>query len=300
MKNFKLTWEVEEDQCLLRDFLHEKGISKRTLTAIKYDGGKIFVNTNEQNVRYQLSQGDKVTVYFPPEQPSAGLSPENGKLSIIYEDEAILIVDKPANQATIPSRDHPSGTVANNVAGYFMAHKIAATVHVVTRLDRDTSGLICLAKNRHIHHLLSAQIIANQFQRSYVAMVEGWVDEDFLRIEEPIGRKEDSIIERTVRSDGQLAITEVTVLNRFLYETTPLTMVKLQLKTGRTHQIRVHMKWLGHPLVGDELYGGSHQLLARQALHCSEISFQHPLNNKNITFTSPLPMDMAAIRNQNE
>ena len=129
--------------------------------------------------------------------------------------DAILIIDKPAGQGTIPSRDQPSGTVANLVAGKFEVEHVPSTVHVVTRLDTDTSGLICIAKNRHIHHLLSEQMKANGFERSYIAFVEGDIEEHDFIIEQPIGRKDGSIIERTVRQDGQYARTDVQVLNRF-------------------------------------------------------------------------------------
>ncbi len=228
-------------------------------------------------------------------QPSDGLVPEAGNLAIVYEDHAILIIDKPAGQGTIPSRDQPSGTVANLVAGKFEVEHVPSTVHVVTRLDTDTSGLICIAKNRHIHHLLSEQMKADGFERSYIAFVEGDIEEHDFIIEQPIGRKDGSIIERTVRPDGQYARTDVQVLDRFERNGVPHTAVSLRLHTGRTHQIRVHMQWLGHPLAGDDLYGGTHCLLTRQALHCARVSFRHPLTKELMTFTSGLPLDMGQL-----
>jgi 23S rRNA pseudouridine1911/1915/1917 synthase len=299
MKNedlrFRLEFQVDEDGMLLREFLHSKGISKRTLTATKYDGGNILVNGIERNVRQQLRSGDLVVIYFPPEQPSEGLHPENGQLDIRYEDDAFIILNKPAGQSTIPSRDHPSGTVANIVAGKFAREHLPATVHVVTRLDRDTSGLICIAKNRHIHHLLSEQLISSGFHREYNAIVEGWLESDRITIEQPIARKEGSIIERTVHQDGQFARTDVEVLSRFRKDGHDLTEVALILHTGRTHQIRVHMQWANHPLVGDDLYGGTHVLMERQALHCAAIGFTHPLTGEYLLFTSELPQDMDSI-----
>ncbi|MGG0669416.1 RluA family pseudouridine synthase [Lederbergia citrisecunda] len=300
-KNFTLEFIVGQDQILLREFLHEHGISKRTLTAVKYDGGRLLVNGTEQTVRHMLRGGDVVTVQFPPEVPSVGLVPETGNLAIVYEDEAILIIDKPAGQGTIPSRDQPNGTVANLVAGKFEAEQVPSTVHVVTRLDTDTSGLVCMAKNRHIHHLLSEQMQTTGFDRCYIAIVEGYIRRDAFTIEQPIGRKEGSIIERTVRQDGQYARTDVHVLDRFEQNGIPHTSVSLQLHTGRTHQIRVHMQWLGHPLAGDDLYGGTRKSIHRQALHCATIGFRHPLTNEPMTFTSLLPADMEQLKiNRNE
>lgn len=292
---FRLVFSVEEAGMLLREFLHSKGISKRTLTATKYDGGQITVNGLEQNVRHSLQVGDEVVIYFPPEQPSEGLHPEDGPLAIIYEDEALIILNKPAGQSTIPSRDHPNGTVANAIAGKFVRDGLPATVHVVTRLDKDTSGLICIAKNRHIHHLLSEQMIATGFQRQYIAIVEGRIAVDHFIVDQPIGRKDGSIIERIVREDGQFARTDVQVLERFENKGSDLAKIELVLHTGRTHQIRVHMKWAGHPIAGDDLYGGTHELIGRQALHCAEIGFTHPLTGEKVTFKSDMPPDMKSL-----
>lgn len=289
---------VAENEGLLRDYLHGQGISKTTLTAIKYEGGEITVNGKEQNVRFLLQPKDVVTVVFPPEVPSKGLLPEQGNINIVYEDQAILIVDKPANQSTIPSRNHPSQTLANFVCGKFEAEGLPATVHVVTRLDTDTSGVICIAKNRHVHHLLSEQMRNKTFQRTYQAFVEGFVEPSTISIEQPIGRKENSIIERTVRPDGQYARTELTVLHHCRYAGKEFTVVELSLQTGRTHQIRVHLQWLGHPLIGDDLYGGHRQWLDRQALHCSSLQFLHPLSGMPVHFTSPLPPDMSRLLEQ--
>lgn len=292
---FRLRFQVVEEGMLLREFLYSKGVSKRTLTATKYEGGQLTVNDREQNVRYRLRVGDEVVIIFPPEQLSEGLHPEDGPLDIIYEDEAILILNKPAGQSTIPSRDHPAGTVANLVAGKFVHDGLPTTVHVVTRLDKDTSGLICIAKNRHIHHMLSEQMISSGFHRQYVAIVEGRVKEKNFTIEQPIGRKDGSIIERMVREDGQSARTDVEVLHQFEQDGKELTTIALVLHTGRTHQIRVHLKWAGYPLAGDDLYGGTLQWIGRQALHCSALHFTHPLTGADMQFTSNMPADMQQI-----
>ncbi len=295
---FRLTFQVDEGGILLREFLHAKGISKRTLTATKYDGGYISVNGFERDVRHPLQSGDVVVIIFPSEKPSPGLLPESGDLTIVYEDEALIIVNKPAGQSTIPSRDHPAGTIANVLAGKFAAEQIPSTVHVVTRLDKDTSGLICVAKNRHIHHLLSEQMTKSGFHRQYIAIVEGHIQEDQFCIIQPIGRKDDSIIERIVRDDGQFARTDVVVCNRIEIEGHYLTEVALTLHTGRTHQIRVHMQWAGFPLHGDDLYGGNHGLIDRQALHCSTIRFIHPLTGEDIEFKCDSPPDMSRLMNR--
>ena len=294
---FHLQFQVCESGFLLREYLQQKGISKRTLTATKYDGGKLMVNGIERTVRHRLIPGDIVDVFFPPEEISNGLIVENGDLTILYEDEAIIIVDKPPGQSTIPSYDHPSGTVANMLAGKFTRERIPVTVHIVTRLDRNTSGLICIAKNRHIHHLFGLQMANSNFHRKYEAIVEGHIEKDEFTIEEPIGRKNGSIIERVVREDGQYARTDIQVLKRFKKDGHNLTRVAMVLQTGRTHQIRVHMNWFGHPLMGDDLYGGSQTLISRQALHCALLRFKHPLTGEDKEFSSVMPDDMKLLIN---
>ena len=192
---------------------------------------------------------------------------------------------------TIPSREHPTGSLANGLAGYYKKRGLAATIHIVTRLDRDTSGLVLVAKHRHIHHLLSEQQKQGEVKRRYQAIAEGIIASDEGRIEAPIGRKHTSIIEREVREDGQYACTLFRVLARL----ESYTHLELQLLTGRTHQIRVHMAYLGHPLAGDDLYGGSRDNISRQALHCSALTFTHPLTKQVMSFFEELPEDMAMI-----
>ena len=294
---FTLRFTAEKKGQLLREALGDWRISKRALTAIKFEGGLLTVNGVEQNVRYLLTPGDLVEVTFPPEEKSAGLVVEYDSLRIVYEDEAILVLDKPAYQSTIPSREHPTGSIANHVCGYFEQQNLASTVHIVTRLDRDTSGLLCIAKHAHIHHLTGLAQRNGELSREYEAIVHGHVKEDKQSILAPIGRKETSIIEREVREDGQFAHTDVKVLRRFDIHGEPVTHVRLKLYTGRTHQIRVHMAYLGHALLGDELYGGSKTHINRQALHCVSLQMKHPLDGKLLKFTSPLMDDMQRLLN---
>lgn len=276
---------------LLKEALGHWGISKRTLASVKYEGGQILVNGREVTVRHVLKKDDVVTVIFPNEQRSKGLTAEAGPLDIVYEDEALLIVDKPSALNTIPSRDRPTGSLANRIAGHFESHGIPATLHIVTRLDRDTSGLVCIAKNRHIHHVLSMQQQSKKMKRCYEALVQGNLEKGSFLITAPIGRKDSSIIEREVRPDGQFAETKVHVLK----SSSDFSHVRLELNTGRTHQIRVHMAHVGHPLIGDDLYGGTRELMARQALHCVSLELTHPVSDEKIYFTSSLTPDMARL-----
>lgn len=291
--NFKLQWKINKLQAgrIIKDFLKEMDISRIALTDIKFKGGFILVNNNEVNVRYVLKEDDILTVIFPPENPSEGVAGEKIKLEILFEDSYLLVVNKPAGMSTIPSREHPSGSLANALVGYYQEIGLKATSHIVTRLDRDTSGVVLIAKHRHVHHLLSKQQINGTVNRTYEALAEGKIKDEKGSIEERIGRKTESIIEREVRSDGQYACTHYKVLKRFK----EFTHVELHLETGRTHQIRVHMSFIGHPLLGDDLYGGNLFFTKRQALHCKEISFLHPFSGMNLNFSAPLPLDMDKI-----
>ncbi|SDN14995.1 RluA family pseudouridine synthase [Bacillus sp. OK048] len=287
---FQLQWEVNPFQAgqTIKEFLKEEEISRIALTDIKFRGGNILANGIEVNVRYVLKEGETLTVIFPPENPSEGIAGERIPLEILFEDKYLLVVNKPAGMSTIPSREHPTGSMANALMGYYEENGIRATAHIVTRLDRDTSGIVLIAKHRHIHHLFSKQQQKGKVHRIYEAFAEGNLILEQGTIVEPIGRKSDSIIEREVRGDGQYARTDYKVLKRYK----EFTHVELQLKTGRTHQIRVHMSFIHHPLLGDDLYGGSLLHIKRQALHCKKIHFHHPLTRMEMNFTAPLPFDM--------
>ncbi|MDY0407916.1 RluA family pseudouridine synthase [Virgibacillus soli] len=216
-------------------------------------------------------------------------------MNIVYEDDAVLIIDKQAGVTTIPSLYHSNDSIANGILAHYEKYHIPYTVHIVTRLDRDTSGLLLVAKHRYSHSLLAASQKARKINRTYTALTEGILTKKIGTIDAKIGRKADSIIERTVCLDGQQAITHYEVLE----EKEQLSVVRVSLETGRTHQIRVHFSWLGHPLIGDDLYGGSQALLNRQALHCSQLSFIHPFTNREMVFHSTLPKDMQRlIQNQ--
>lgn len=289
-KRFQLSFHSEKEQ-ILREALSAWGISKRTLTAIKYNDGDLLVNGHQKTVRHILQPGDMVTVVFPYEEMSKGLTAEPGELEIMFEDDVLLVVNKPAGLVTIPSREHPKGSLANLVAYYYEQHQIPSTVHILTRLDRDTSGLLCLVKNRHIHHVMTS---GHLLEKTYEAFVEGILPFETQSIIEPIGRKGSSIIEREVNQSGQFAHTDVKVLARMK----SFTHVACTLLTGRTHQIRVHLSHIKHPLVGDELYGGTTDFLSRSALHCTSLTIKHPLTHSILTVKSPLPSDMQTFLNQ--
>ncbi|MCM3767505.1 RluA family pseudouridine synthase [Neobacillus niacini] len=290
-ENFRMDWVIDDSNSgmLIRDFLTCNEISRTALTDIKFKGGSILVNGEEVNVRYKLLQEDQLTVIFPTETP--GFQGEDIPLTILFEDDFLLVVVKPPGMNTIPSREHPSGSLANALIGYYEKQGILATAHIVTRLDRDTSGIVLVAKHRHVHHLFSLMQRKGQVKRIYDALVSGMIPADSGTIQVPIGRKADSIIEREVREDGQFACTHYRVLKRHR----GFSHVELELETGRTHQIRVHMSYLGHPLLGDDLYGGDISALKRQALHSKSIKLIHPFSRKEMTFSSPLPADMEEI-----
>lgn len=294
MPNLTLEWMISNKQAGkdIKSFLSEVQISRRALTDIKFTGGLIEVNGKEQNVRYVLNAGDRLVIVFPPEPVNPHLKKENLPLDIVYEDRDILVINKPPYMSTIPSREHPSGSVANALAYYYEQNVKAKTaVHIATRLDRNTSGLLLAAKHRHAHHLFGLQQAESSIYRAYEGIASGIFRKKMDSIDAPIGRKESSIIEREVRKDGKWAITTYEVMKQMKEG----AHLKLKLETGRTHQIRVHLAYIGHPLFGDELYGGPVSGIGRQALHCSELSFFHPLTKAELHFSSELPKDMRLL-----
>lgn len=283
------TIENEHDRMNIRDYLQEiQGLSRRILIAAKSEEGKILLNGEEVKVRKILRAGDKLEVTLPPEQISKWLFPEQIELSIVYEDEAIIIINKPRGMATLPSPKHKSGTVAHAVLGHYKRIGNPNTIHVVTRLDRDTSGLILIAKNRLSHSLLAKSQKKFEIYRKYQAIIEGELHNNQGTIHAPIGRKMDSIIEREVTETGKDAVTHYQVLEVWHDH----SLVDIELETGRTHQIRVHFSHINHALSGDDLYGGKTGLMKQQALHCYKLTFKHPFTNELHRYEIELPEDM--------
>ncbi|WP_232824330.1 MULTISPECIES: RluA family pseudouridine synthase [Paraliobacillus] len=292
-----MKWYVKKDenQMLLREYLRDvQGFSRRIVKGIKFQGGTLLVNGEFVTVRKVLKQGDLVEVSFPPEHHGMYLKPEPVPLHIIYEDDDVMVIDKDPNIATIPSNHHPTGTVANGILHHYAMHNINYTVHIVTRLDRDTSGLLLVAKHRLSHSVLADGQKRGDVARRYQAIIPGHMVIREGTIDQPIGRKPGSIVERIVDENGKPSITHYQVLE----ETAAYTLLHVALETGRTHQIRVHFAHLGHPLLGDKLYGGDTKLMKRQALHCVSLAFNHPITKERHTFTSSLPEDMKQIIQQ--
>lgn len=280
-----------EDGMTLKEYAGELGISKRLLTDIKFSGGDLLINGEHVTVKYVLRDGDLLVVKFPEEQVSETLLAEPVPLDILYEDEHVLVINKQPYVSSIPSREHPAGSIANGIIHHYQKNGVRATVHLVTRLDRDTSGVMLIAKHRFAHSILSSAQKNGLVKRRYVAVVHGRMTETEGKIDAPIDRHPDSIIERMVTPGGQKAVTHFRVTRI----TDDLTSMALQLETGRTHQIRVHMSYLGHPLCGDTLYGGTRQKIDRQALHSEQLSFIHPLTQEKMTFHAALPHDMQEL-----
>ena len=279
----------------MKFFLHEQGISRRLLAKIKFQGGQILVNQVEENVLYFLESGDEVTIIIPDEGEHETLLPDETPIDIVFEDEHLLIVNKPTGVSSIPAQYHPNNSMANRVkAHYKRQNYVNQVVHVVTRLDRDTSGLMVFAKHGFAHAKLDEQLRARTFDKRYQALVAGEVEtlreHDWLR--QRIGRDLTSIIKRQVIETGREAETEYWLVKK----NEEIALVDIQLHTGRTHQIRVHFSANGWPLVGDDMYEGRMDLsLQRQALHCYDLQFFHPFTQEKLHFQLALPEDMAQV-----
>ena len=239
-----------------------------------------------------VKEGDIVKAVIK-EEPSE-FEGENLPLEIIYEDIDIIIVNKKAGVVTHPTKRHPTSTIANAAQYYLNKKGIYCKIRFINRLDRETSGLLMIAKNPYAHHVLSEQMQNNQVEKKYIAFVEGVIEKDFDTINKPIYRPTFESIKRTVDPRGQDSITKYRVLKRY----TNATKIEVELITGRTHQIRVHMDSIGHPLIGDNLYGISSELIDRQALHASYLKFYQPRFDELVKIVGDLPEDLKALEDK--
>ncbi|WP_125766876.1 RluA family pseudouridine synthase [Lapidilactobacillus wuchangensis] len=293
---FKWTYQAATawpQPMILQTFLKQKGFSKAQLARLKFSGGQIFVNHRERYTNYQLHDQDVIRVFLAPELAAATIQPSMLPIEVIYEDDLFLVLNKPAGVPSIPSRTHATDTIANRVKGYLQAKQAESlSIHIVTRLDMDTSGLIIFAKNAYGHSVLAQQAKTHMLQKSYLAIAQGQFAKQSGLIDLPIGREKQHSMKRVISATGKASQTAYEIQAT----TSTASLVKLALLTGRTHQIRVHLAALGHPLYGDQLYGGPMSIMAqRQALHCTEVKFYQPIKQQEIVLTAPLPTDMAQL-----
>ncbi len=283
----------EHPALTVQDYLKGLGYSHRLIVHLKstehgllLDGSPVFTND-------RLTPGSRLTVNLAEEGDSPNIQPVDIPLSIVYEDEDILVVDKAAGMPIHPSQGNYDNTLANAAAWYFRQKGQPFVYRAVSRLDRDTSGLLVLAKHMLSACILSVQMTDRKIRRGYLALVSGRLPESGT-VDAPIGRVPGSVIERCVDWDhGETAVTHYRRLD--YSPSCDLSLAGLRLETGRTHQIRVHMAHIGHPLPGDFLYNPDFSRIGRQALHSSRLEFFHPVTGDLMVFHAPLPPDMAAL-----
>lgn len=288
----QFTWQNQDEQNAgIKKFLGAHGVSHRMYNDVK-STGTILVNGNAVGLDYKLVVGDEVTVIFPPETSDDEVAFSDEKIDVIYEDDNWLVVNKPAGLTSVPGPSNRVDTLVNRIKGYL--NKQGSTdlrPHLITRLDRFTSGIVLVAKNRLANSLANQQVAQHKIDKMYYAVVDGTGLDDHGMIDKPIGRVGDNF-RREVIEDGQNAKTEYWKITEF----DDATLVRLKLHTGRTHQIRVHMTSLGHPLLGDELYQGPlDRGIDRQALHAYYLQFNDELANQVRTFEIELPADMKSV-----
>lgn len=292
--NRNIDYIIDEDSAGLRveQFLRRKRYSGQNLSEIKRMPKSILVNGVHYYMRQELSKGDHLQVRICETQNSEKIPPTKLPLDIIYEDEDLLVLNKPAGMPIHPSLNNYTNSMANALAYYFQSQGKPFIFRCCNRLDRDTSGLTIVSK-----HLVSGSILSDmtkyrEVHREYLAIARGSVTPSEGTIQAPLGRKEGTIIERTVDWEhGEDAVTHYKVVK----EANGHSLVSLRLETGRTHQIRIHMKHLGYPLIGDYLYNPDMEYMTRQALHSHHMEFTHPITGEHMSFTAPLPEDMARV-----
>ena len=251
------------------------------------DGGNITVNGKTEKAKYKVKSGDVIRLE-EPETKTLELRPENIPLDIVYEDDDVIVINKPQGMVVHPAPGHNEHTLVNALLYHCPLSTINGTFRpgIVHRIDKDTSGLLMVAKNDKAHRSLAKQLKDKTNIREYVALVHGRIAEDEGTINAPIGRSLKDRKKQAVVKDGRNAVTHFEVLKRYR----DYTLVKCILETGRTHQIRVHMKYIGHPLVGDPLYGPKKTIKGNgQFLHAGKLGFVHPTTGKLLIFEAPLP-----------
>ena len=285
--NYKIS--NEDENRTIAAFLEKEGYSGQNIINLKKIPESILLNGKWEYVTKKLSEGDMLTIHIKENVASEKILPIDLPFPVVYEDEDILVVNKPADMPIHPSMNNYENTLGNAAAYYFAQKGQAFVFRCINRLDRDTTGLTILAKHMLSSSILNEDMLYRRIKRTYYAIVMGEDLPDEGVIDAPIGRKDGSTIERMVDfENGEHAVTHYKVLER----KNGKALVALHLETGRTHQIRVHMKYIGHPLIGDFLYNPECKLMKRQALHSYRLIFTHPITKEEMVFEAPLPKDM--------
>ena len=289
-----LNYHITEDADSLRteQYLRRRGFSYQNLTQLKKMPESILINGVWSYMRTPLHSGDILTVHIRETESSPNIPPVELPLDIVYEDEDIVVVNKPAGMPVHPSLNNYRNSLANALMYYYQQQGKPFIFRCTNRLDRDTSGLTVIAKHMVSSSILSSMTARHEIGREYLAVVRGSVTPSSGTIDAPIGRTGSSLIERKIDFEhGERAVTHYHVVK----EANGHSLVSLILETGRTHQIRVHMKYIGFPLAGDYLYNPDMEYIQRQALHSCRLSFRHPITGKHMEFTADLPEDMDRI-----
>lgn len=295
MENHELRYVVKPDDkyIFLREIVKKEMHLSRALIINLKQQKKILVNGMVTLTNYRLKPGDIVSVDITLKEESS-VMPEYMPLDIVYEDQDLLLINKPPHLAVHPSKGLGAGTLANAVIYYWQAQGKSLLFRPINRLDRDTSGLILIGKSQYAHQAIANQQKKGTIHREYQAVVEGVIADDQGCIDLPIARKDPELRERIIDVTGKAAYTSYQVLKRYPNH----TLLSLLLGTGRTHQIRVHLSHIGHPICGDELYGTPSALIGRQALHAGKLNFIQPRTDQTLQFEVPLPADIQQLLNQ--
>lgn len=282
---------LEEGLCVAQ-FLKKRRYSSANITDLKKMEESILINGSPAFMVARLHAGDVLTVRIRELVSSPKIPPSPIPLNIVYEDEDLLVVNKPADMPIHPSMHNYTNSLGNAAAWYFAQQNCPFVFRCINRLDHNTSGLTIIAKHLVSGSILSSMVKGREIHREYLGIVRGTLTPPSGTITAPLGRKPGSVIERTIDfENGESAVTHyqaIAVRNGH-------TLVRLHLETGRTHQIRIHMKYLGHPLIGDSLYNPDMEWIQRQALHSYRLCFTHPITGEAMEFTSPLPKDMCRV-----
>lgn len=284
---WEYTLQVQDNGKKYLDILaHRFHFSRNLLQKLK-QGEHAWANGKFTYLSSRGHTGDILTLQLQMEEPP-NIPGELLPLDILFEDDFLLIINKPPGQVVHPNSRYPKGTLGNAVVGYWNSKGTPHPFRPIHRIDRNTSGIVVIAKNRFAHQQLAYQLEHKLIQKEYIGIVHGQVQENRGIINQPIGLAPGSFVQRIVSPDGLPALTRYQVLARY----PQATLMKFVLDTGRTHQIRAHCQFLGHPLIGDDLYGGERRILQRQALHSFLYGFYHPATEAWVSFRAPWPRDL--------